>query len=53
MMMADFDLLSVQEARNLLYKAREAQKKLTESSQEQIDQIVERMALEAENRRVF
>ncbi|MGG3833892.1 acetaldehyde dehydrogenase (acetylating) [Geobacillus thermocatenulatus] len=52
-MMADFDLLSVQEARNLLYKAREAQKKLTESSQEQIDRIVERMALEAEKQAGF
>jgi acetaldehyde dehydrogenase (acetylating) len=46
--MLDFDLLSVQEARNLLQKAREAQKKLTELTQEQIDRIVENMALEAE-----
>jgi acetaldehyde dehydrogenase (acetylating) len=52
-MMADFDLLSVQEARNLLQRAREAQKKLAELSQEQIDRIVENMALEAEKHASF
>ncbi|MBB5323089.1 acetaldehyde dehydrogenase (acetylating) [Anoxybacillus tepidamans] len=47
-MILDFDLLSVQEARNLLQKAKEAQKKLVKLNQEQVDRIVKNMALKAE-----
>lgn len=47
-MILDFDLLSVQEARNLLEKAKEAQKKLVKLDQEQVDRIVKNMALKAE-----
>ncbi|MGG3921838.1 acetaldehyde dehydrogenase (acetylating) [Geobacillus thermodenitrificans] len=52
-MMTDLDLLSIQEARNLLQKAKEAQKKLAELPQDQIDRIVECMALKAEKHASF
>ncbi|MCZ0756918.1 acetaldehyde dehydrogenase (acetylating) [Anoxybacillus sp. J5B_2022] len=48
MALLDFDLLSVQEARNLLQKAKEAQKKLAKLDQEQVDKIIKNMALKAE-----
>jgi acetaldehyde dehydrogenase (acetylating) len=43
----DKDLLSIQQARSLAAAAREAQKALKEFSQEQVDRIVEAMALAA------
>ncbi|MDR0926069.1 MAG: acetaldehyde dehydrogenase (acetylating) [Hungatella sp.] len=44
MEISDHDLQSIQEARNLVNEAREAQKVLATFSQEQIDRIVEAMA---------
>jgi len=41
----DLDLQSIQEVRNLCQKAKEAQKILAEFSQEQVDRIVEAMAI--------
>ncbi len=41
MTLLDKDLVSIQEVRNLVRKSKEAQKKLAQMSQEQIDKIVE------------
>lgn len=46
MIKIDKDLLAIQEVRNLIEKAREAQKIISGFSQEQIDRIVEAMAEE-------
>lgn len=46
MMKIDNDLLAIQEVRNLVEKAKEAQRKLEEFSQEEIDRIVKAMAEE-------
>jgi len=43
-MLLDFDLSSIQEARNLARKAREAQKVFAEISQEEVNRIVKAMA---------
>ncbi len=48
----DKDLVSVQETRNLLKKAKEAQKELAELSQEQIDTICKAMAKAAFDNRI-
>lgn len=44
MQLVDKDLVSVQEVRNLMKSAKEAQKKLAKMSQEQIDRIVKAIA---------
>ncbi|MGB4149437.1 MAG: acetaldehyde dehydrogenase (acetylating) [Tepidanaerobacteraceae bacterium] len=46
MMRIDKDLMSIQEVRNLIQKAKEAQKILADFSQEEIDRIVKAMAEE-------
>lgn len=46
MMKLDKDLLSIQEVRNLVQEAKEAQRIMAEFSQEQIDEIVKSMAEE-------
>ena len=46
MMRIDKDLMSIQEVRNLIQKAKEAQKILSDFSQEEIDRIVKAMAEE-------
>jgi acetaldehyde dehydrogenase (acetylating) len=46
MMRIDKDLMSIQEVRNLIQKAKEAQKILATFSQEEIDKIVKAMAEE-------
>jgi acetaldehyde dehydrogenase (acetylating) len=46
MMRIDKDLISIQEVRNLIQKAKEAQKILADFSQEEIDRIVKAMAEE-------
>ena len=46
MMKVDKDLLSIQDARNLIQRAKEAQKILAELSQREIDDIVKAMAEE-------
>ncbi len=43
-MLLDYDLSSVQEARNLARKAREAQKTFSEFSQEEVDRVIKAMA---------
>ncbi|MFZ5643452.1 MAG: acetaldehyde dehydrogenase (acetylating) [Bacillota bacterium] len=43
-MLLDYDLSSIQEARNLAQKARDAQKAFAEFSQEEVDKIVASMA---------
>lgn len=44
MQLTDKDLISIQEVRNLMKEAKEAQKKLAEMTQEQIDRIVKAIA---------
>ena len=46
MMKIDKDLLSIQEVRNLIEKAKEAQKILATFTQQEIDKIVKAMAEE-------
>ena len=46
MMKIDKDLLSIQEVRNLIEKAKEAQKILATYTQQEIDKIVKAMAEE-------
>jgi len=48
MALEDRDLLSIQQARSLAGRAREAQRALAELSQEQVDRIVEAMATAAQ-----
>jgi acetaldehyde dehydrogenase (acetylating) len=47
MAVTDRDLVSIQEARSLAGRARQAQRTLAQFSQEQVDQVVEAMALAA------